>query len=159
MADSLSLSMRSRLAWSRSQDKPFGTVSASPRHNYDTSYIDGDSGGIIQRALVNAFVVPANGLVEIDLSTASQTMLAATVPESMSVVHFFRAINKSETSSLYLIADPAAPFTNYACRIGPLGEFTATNASGWVVNSENNPFNIANSGGSPAICELYIYGA
>lgn len=159
VADELLVEFRSKLTWSRVQDLALGELKVREQVPFATIMTDGDAAGILQVSYVDFVTVPANGIASIDLTSNTQSFLHANIPAEMNTVHFFRAVNTSATSSIYLLADASSPFNNYACKIGPGGEFVATNEEGWAVTADNNPFNIANSGSSDAVCELYIFGA
>ena len=159
MADDLLVEFRSKLTWRRTQELALGQLKVKDQSSFATIMSDADDVGVLQVAYVDFVTIPANGIATIDLTSNTQSFLNADIPAEMDTVHFFRAINQSATSSLYLLADASAPFTSYACKIGPGGEFVATNAEGWAVTADSNPFNIANSGSADAVCELYIFGA
>lgn len=161
LADLFQAIITTKSQWARVDSQEVGSVTNKKIVTATYPIADGAGSGQSNIVYAETRTIEANGIDTIDCLALTQQSLEVAVPFAFQGIRVVRIANAETTGGKYLYFGVSEddPFNSFAWSIGPASEFLSVNMiDGWLVNSSNSVFRMANPNGTPISYSLTLIG-
>lgn len=161
MANAISITTASRLAWSLVDDPAVGAAGESYESSSALSVSNGTGSGQANAAWVGVVAIPAGQVLALDVTALATEKFSFNGVVNFSVIKEVLVINRETEAGRHVLYGVSSPSdtTGYAARINRSGEHKwADYADGVSINASNKMIYIANPGTAEVTLEIAMAG-